>query len=206
MIGAPQVQFIAPVNMTYVSAGTNTSVRLFSTNSGPFSVQLNCVILNVTPVVEQIAPNTPSNVPFFVPANFYGMSCNFTVINSPSCPPINFVTIVVTQAITFASPVRSSSYLVKSQIPVLLQSNVSSQINFTVTQNCNNTISNYNNVYLGITYQATLPSNYIGSCTYTAPANTYYRAASVAIKVVQGYVSFLQPVNGTTVKAGNKQM
>ena len=200
VVSSPLVKFAAPANLTFVSAGSSLGVKLFSTTTSVFKVQLNCGVSGTS--VQNITSNTVATVAFHVPPNFYGMNCNLTVIDSTEMIPANYVTVTITQSLTFVSPTKSSSQLINSQVTLLLNSSVPSPNNFTVYQTCNNTQAIFDNVYLGVVYNALLPTGYIGSCTYLVPATGYYRSTSVSFNVVQGTVSFTLPINGTLVVSG----
>ena len=125
-----------------------------------------------------------------------------SIIDSQEFMVLNNLTIVVTQATVFSSPVRTGIYLVNEQLPILLTSPVTTSSPFNVTQNCNGTLTSFSNVLLGVATQSSFPSNYIGMCVYSSPAVGFYRAASVQINVLQGTVSFAAPANNSVIPAG----
>ena len=202
-VSSPRVRFASPANMTYVNAGSAVGVRLLSTSSAAvFSVQLNCGISGIPPVVTDVTSNLATNTALNVPSTFYGMNCSLSIINSGDFNVLNNLTIVVTQGTFFTLPVRSGTYLTNDEVPMSLSSPINSSTSFNVTQNCNGTLATFSNVTLGTTYQTPLPTNFVGACRYISQAVDFYRSASVTIYVVQGTVSFTAPANGTVVGSG----
>ena len=211
-VSTGQVQFVAPANFSSIAAGTNLGIRLYSTiSSGSsctaisanFTVQLNCNIPEKSPSSQVVTSNTPGTVAYLVPSDFYGQNCTLSISNSDQFTAINSVNVTVTQSPSIVSPWRSSSQLTESVVPTLLiLSNPSTPSLFTLIQKCSNTVATYENVSLDLTLQTTLPSGYIGPCSYTTLPTGFYRASISPINVVNGSVTITDPRNQAFISAG----
>ena len=212
-VSTGQVQLVSPANFSSIAAGTNMGVRLYSTISSDssstalsanFTVQLNCNIPGKSPYSQVVTSNTPGTVAYLVPSDFYGLHCTLSISNSGQFTAINRVNVTVTQSPSIVSPLRSSSQLTGSVVPTLLiLSNPSAPSLFTLIQNCSKIITIYEKVSLDLTLQTTLPTGYIGPCSYTTLPTGFYRIATSPITVVNGSVTITDPQNQAFINAGS---
>ena len=205
IVSSPVVAFVQPLNQSFLSAGSRFGIVLSSTESpANFTVQLDCMIPNVSPATAIIASNAVVVPQFTVPGKFY-RSCIFSILD-PVSPfiAINTVNVTVTQPVGFTQPLNQAIFNVNDPVPVVLFSPVITSNTVTLMQNCNGTIRSYPDVNINATLTATLPTDYIGSCLLWTTAKGMYRASSaISISAVATpQVRIVSPTNMTYVSAG----
>ena len=97
--------------------------------------------------------------------------------------------------VSFIKPSTTGIYLVNTPIEVLLSAAaLDNNYPVTVTQACGTNSRNYTNVAVGTNFTAIIPSNFIGSCTFSSSSNQIYDAASPSV-TIKIYVSHILTVN-----------
>lgn len=170
-ISEGSIAITEPSPTNRITAGTDTPISVTANPTiSSLTVQLDCG--GAMQATYSITPNSPTAQTLPVPATFYGTSCSFSVINYPSyyTAPAP-VTVSIVQPVQFSEPEPNENFLINTEIDVLLTAEViNDTYPTTVTQLCGSNTQTYSNVKIGTSFTADIPSNFIGSCTFSSNA------------------------------------
>jgi len=202
----PSVTITTPTSGALIPANADYSIFLTSSpTSGTFTVQLDCgpgLVSTNNAINSNVAQN------FFIPSNFYGSDCVFSVIAPlTGWTYANTVTTTVTQPVSFTLPEDQSEIFLNSPIRVKLTSTASSNsVLVTVNQVCGSITTPYPDVQVGTEFDALPPTNYTGTCTFSSAANQFYQASTgnptVTILPLTGEVTITTPIDGAVISSG----
>jgi hypothetical protein len=191
----PSVSFVLPQDGDVI--GTSVPIKLSSApNTGAYSVILTCN--SGIPSTRIIYSNTANPQIVSIPTGLNG-PCTFS-ISSPISGS-NTVAVTVLISVTFVQP-SSTSWPANSQIPVLLGSIPSGSSGpVTVTQVCGESTTSYN-ATVGVQFDATPPTNYVGQCVFRSMQNDEFRSAIRSVSL-RGEVTISEPIDGALIPAGS---
>lgn len=176
-----QVEIEIPASSITIPAGSDLSVKLTSSPSAvSYLVQLKCEGFSV---VEIYINSNVDAQPVTIPSDLYGEECVLSV--EEPIEGLNTRTVTVTQPVTIStSPVDITVFRVNSVVPILIESGATNSTLLTLVRTCGTDVYNYpTQIPVGTVYDASLPVDFIGLCTFSTLVNGVYQASDIGLTV-----------------------